>query len=433
MKALICWVNFGLAILIAGQAGVAEVEGGPTNFGTEGQSTVFIISMDGIRPDYIDRSETRFLDELMETGAWSKAMAPVFPTLTFATHVSLATGVKTDVHGVTGNSFYDSRLQQRFSYPGDSSLLEAEPIWTTAERQGVRTLVLDWVLAHQQTGPHTSAYFGEEYARGLSDEERISRVLEKWEADTAEDPLRLVMAYGESPDKEGHRYGPNAPELMETMKTVDQLLARVHEQVMELWQRRAGENDSLFFILVSDHGMSDVRYVANLANLAGLNPESEELFTLVTGGNVGHIFLDLIPADQLTSLIPGIMRNLSQYDFLRAFRREALPPEWGFKHPYRTGDIVVVLDNEHTWSRRPAEGRVPWAGDFGPRGMHGWDPATNSEMNTVFIAQRFPEPLNTGDLGAFSSLRVHATLAKLLEIEPAEAALNEPLELLVEE
>lgn len=395
--------------------GLAAASAEPT-----GNATVFIVSLDGIRSDYIDRSDTPFIDGLMKDGAWSLQMRPAFPTLTFTTHTTLATGTPAEKHGVTGNRFYDTRTQETLTFPGDSALLEAEPIWTTAARQGVRVLVLDWVLAHQQTGPNATAYFGQEYARGISDEERIQRVLDRWADDASEVPLRLVMAYGESPDKEGHRYGPDAEELNTTMAEADTLLQSTFDQAYALWNRQKQDGDSFYFILVSDHGMSKVNQVGHLPQLAG--QMGREDIGFVTGGNVGHIFLDQVAETERGKLAEEILKNLREHEFLRAYPRNEIPEEWGLRHPYRTGDIFVSLDKGYALTGRPLTGVMPYSGQFGPLGMHGYDPVTNPEMETVFITQRFPESLGKGDLGPILSKQVHATMAAILGVEPSPEA-----------
>lgn len=392
-----------------------------------GASTVFIVSLDGIRSDYIERSETPFIDELMASGAWSLRMRPAFPSLTFTTHTTLSTGVGPEKHGVTGNEFYDTRTGVSLRFPGDSLLLEAEPIWTTAARQGVRVLVLDWVLAHQQTGPNTTAYFGEAYARNIPDDERIQRVLDLWAADDDPEPIRFVMAYGESPDKEGHLYGPDAPELEVTMAAADALLKQTFDQAYALWEQSKQDGDTFYFILVSDHGMSKADHVAHLPQLAGVMGREDIGF--ITGGNVGHIFVDKVAESERAGLITGMLQNLSKHPFLRAYARDDLPEEWELRHPTRTGDIFVALDKGYTLTRRPLAGVAPHSRLFGPIGVHGYDPATNPEMDTVFIAQRFPEPLGRGDLGQVLAKQVHATLAKLLDIEPAPDADPDALDL----
>lgn len=386
-----------------------------------GKATVFLISLDGIRPDYLERADTPFLDELMADGVWSMEMVPVFPSATFPSHVSIATGVAPEQHGITANSFYDNRTQRLYRYPGDAALLEAEPIWTTASRQGVRTLVLDWVMAHNQTGPYATAYFGERYSRGLSDEERIGKVLQQWEEDTGDEPIRFILAYGESPDKEGHRYGPDAPEVAAAMAEGDSLLRQTYDKALALWRAgNPGDNDSFYFVVLSDHGMSSVDALVNLVHAADIGDIDGVRW--VTTGNVGHVFFDQVDAAERQQVLANTLTNLQAHDFLRVYRRDDIPEAWGYRHPHRVGDLVVVLDQGLTFSARASDVSVPVETVGGPLGMHGYHPEEDPNMNTVLVVHRYPQPLGGGDLGRVDSLRIHALLARILDIEPAEGA-----------
>lgn len=101
-------------------------------------TAVHWISIDGVRPDYLERGDTPFFDRLIAEGAYSLEHEVVFPSFTFPSHVSQATGVPVREHGIPHNRFHDSETGRTHSYSGDSRLLEAEPIWTTAARQGLR-------------------------------------------------------------------------------------------------------------------------------------------------------------------------------------------------------------------------------------------------------------------------------------------------------
>jgi predicted AlkP superfamily pyrophosphatase or phosphodiesterase len=391
-----------------------------------GQTTVFIVSMDGIRPDYVTRAQTPFLDTIQEKGAFSLDVMTTFPTITFQMHSSMATGTKGRVHGIVANSFYDTRTQTLHRYAGDYALMEAEAIWETATRQGVRVSVLDWVKAHNQQGPNAAAIFGPSYTRGISDEERIDRALDTWEADTHETPLRLIMAYGESPDKEGHRYGPDAPELEETMTSIDAYLAGVYYRAQSLWRRTAGTEDSFVFMIVSDHGMAPAHTAVNLGLATGISREDTAHF--VTTSNIGHIFFDRFedPTEREAAM-EAVLEKLAGHDFISAWRRHDLPPEWQYDHPYRSGDVVVVMPSGYVFSGRARDVAVPVADVGGPFGMHGYDPRKDPTMKTVFFAHRYPAPYGGLNLGRISTLQLHATLAHLLGIEPASTAFSVPV------
>ena len=138
-----------LALLWVARPGQASE---PVQPAAVGKATVVWISMDGFRGDYLDRTELPFFTRLTKEGVYSRQFHPVFPPITFPSHCAEATGVAVAHHGITGNSFYDAATRQTYRYPTDSTLLLAEPIWLTTERQGVRTLVQDWPLSQAQHG-----------------------------------------------------------------------------------------------------------------------------------------------------------------------------------------------------------------------------------------------------------------------------------------
>lgn len=404
-----------ILILFNGCAGIPRRE-------TPETATVVWISFDGIRPDYLERAETPVFDRLKERGAFSLDAEPVFPSLTFPTHLSQATGARPAVHGVTGNSFYDNRTGRIHRFPSDSRLLEAEPVWLTAARQGVRTAVIDWPLSHSQSGEVRASHFGDGYARGLTDAERIGRLMDIWQNDRKKPPLRLLMGYGESPDKEGHSHGPDSPEVERAMEATDALLGQLIDQIKELWRSQSKAFPGpLYVIISSDHGMSETHTWVHPWKLTGL--EGVEGVTIVTSANIAHLHFDQINDPyQRDKRTREAMEQASGHEFAQAFLRDELPGHWDFAHPHRTGDLVVVLNDGYTFSNRPNETTLPAREAGGPLGMHGYDPATTPEMNTVLFIYRYPEPLGSIDLGHVHHLGLHAAVCRLLNIEPSPSA-----------
>lgn len=68
---------------------------------------VLVVSFDGFRYDYMEKTETPNLKELQRQGVTVPHMIPQFPSNTFPNHHSIATGLTPDNHGVTDNTFYD--------------------------------------------------------------------------------------------------------------------------------------------------------------------------------------------------------------------------------------------------------------------------------------------------------------------------------------
>ena len=77
---------------------------------------VVLVSFDGFRHDYLDRFETPGFDQLAASGVIAEALVPVFPSLTFPSHYSIATGMYPAHHGIVGNRFYDPYRDDDFDY-----------------------------------------------------------------------------------------------------------------------------------------------------------------------------------------------------------------------------------------------------------------------------------------------------------------------------
>lgn len=89
-----------------------------------------VMSFDGFRPDYVRPDTTPTMAWLREQSASPPYMRPVFPTITFVNHFSIATGLYPETHGVLDNYMFDRNnntmfhTHEQFHY--DESVV---PIW----------------------------------------------------------------------------------------------------------------------------------------------------------------------------------------------------------------------------------------------------------------------------------------------------------------
>jgi arylsulfatase A-like enzyme len=65
---------------------------------------VIVVSIDGLRPDAIERYDARTIRRMMREGAYSLDAQTIFPSKTLPSHTSMLTGVPPEVHGITFNS-----------------------------------------------------------------------------------------------------------------------------------------------------------------------------------------------------------------------------------------------------------------------------------------------------------------------------------------
>ena len=342
-----------------------------------------------------------------------------------------------DQHGISGNSFYDSAAKQRYTYPTDGTLLGAEPIWLTATRQDVRTLVDDWPLSQQENAPLHAVYHRDTFDPKLTADQRLDFLLETWRKDQAEaaaatadrrEPLRLLMDYVEGTDPVGHRYGPDAPEIAAEMIKLDQELGAFQEKALAQW-KSGGGTGHVYFLFTTDHGMSKVDKVVDLEKLLGL-PHSQREMSLSFTGNTASVYFDGIddPA-QRTAREEATLAKLQALNFAHVFRRADLPAAWHYAHPTRVGDLVLILAKGYTFGKLQAEPVMDVAEVDGPRGMHGYPIGDDPEMYGPLILWRYPDALGGKDLGEVDWSQIHPTVTKLLGIQPSAAAQGRPIDL----
>ena len=408
-----------------------------------GKSIVLWISDDGFRGDYVDRGVTPFLKSLMEHGVYTKQLTPMFPSLTFPSHVCEATGVKTGAHGIVSNKWFDTSVNQVYNMPNDPRLLEAEPIWLTATRQGARTAVIDWPLAQAENMlPEISpkaAYFNDKFDPDLSDYDRLEKLVEVYRRDMNQsrtpEPLLLLMGYVHDVDSTGHKYGPDAPETTKAIHDEDVTLQKIVGEVADVFKQRmhpdsnnSDTGDALYVLITTDHGMDNVKTLVNFHNILGGDLVPETVHT-ETSGSLGNIYLNSVPGEQREAVKTTLLEKLRSNEFLHAWMREELPENWSYNNPTRTGDIVVSLKPGYDFTSKPIDG--PTAAEKVPnslKGMHGYDPAEDDKMLGFAVLSRWGSDQPGKDLGPVSALQLHPAVAKLLGIKPAAGAKEKPME-----
>ena len=80
-----------------------------SNVFAEKEATVIVISMDGMRHDISKSSDLDAFERIATMGLKAEHLIPVYQSTTYPGHVSLATGVYPDQHGILHNSFYDRK------------------------------------------------------------------------------------------------------------------------------------------------------------------------------------------------------------------------------------------------------------------------------------------------------------------------------------
>ena len=289
---------------------------------------VLWLSFDGVRHDALDPQAYPALGRIQKQGARAKALVPVFPSTTFANHTAMATGAHADRHGVVGNRFLDPELGF-FDYGNDARFLDAEPLWSAAERQGVKAATFFWVGSETDWRGRAHSYKREPFDGGLGEGEKVDQILAWLDLPSADRP-RLIMSWWHGADAAGHRHGPGSEEVRDQLARQDAQLARLLAGIdsRKLWA-------NLTLILASDHGMTAADEIVDVGDLLD---DADISARVVHGTSVAHVHLK-DPRDA-----EHAVKVLGERPGLRAFPAQEVPESLRYRHPTRTGQVVVLAD-----------------------------------------------------------------------------------------
>ncbi len=363
---------------------------------------VILISFDGMRSDYLDRIHLPNFERVMRRGVRSAGMIPVYPSKTFPNHYSIVTGMYSETHGLVGNRFWDARRGAMYSMSDtsavrDGSWYRGEPIWATAEKQGMVAASFFWVASEAPIGDVRPSYY-KTYDGRVPNVNRVDSVL-AWLSLPERQRPHMVTMYFSDVDGAGHSHGPLAPQVDTAAARVDSALGRLLDGIAHL-----PIANRVHVILVADHGMSETRrrwYAAldTLIDTTGVR--------LAEGGPLANLHV-AGGRQRATVLRDSINRRLR---FGRAYLRGELPAHLHYDKDPRIGDLVVVM-NDH-WQIGAA--------NRGPRdddgATHGWDP-TFPSMHAIFVTSGPGVPAGKV-IPSFENVDVYPYIAELLGLTPA--------------
>lgn len=365
---------------------------------------VILISLDGVRHDYPDRDVLPAFARLARDGVRAESLTPVFPSITFPAHTSLATGAYPDRHGIVNNQFRVPGGKE-LRYGETASALEAEPLWVAAERQSVRAATFFWPLSEADWRGHAPSYRRAPFDEELPESAKVEQILAWLDLPEPERP-GLVMSWWHGADSAGHENGPDAEATRAALRGQDAELARL---IAGIDARKRWSEITL--IIVSDHGMlapEDALDAQDLLEAAG-----------VAGNAINASALALITLDAPSDAGATARKLAAAEPRIRAFPRAALPRELRFAHA-NVGDLVLFA--EPPLAFMDAYGQFDlwriaasvWGGEVG---VHGYDPEKYPAMRGIFFALgRGAAP--GAKLGRVRAIDVAATVAQLLGIAP---------------
>lgn len=359
---------------------------------------VILISVDGLRADYLKRGLTPNISRLAARGVTTSAMRPSFPSLTFPNHYTLVTGLRPDHHGIVNNNMEDPALGRfalsiREAVSDGRWWADGEPIWVTAEKAGIPTATMFWPGSEAEIhGVRPSRWLPFDGAMPAA--KRVDQVLD-WLSNRPWPGLATL--YFDTVDHDGHEFGPDSPQVNRALQAVDRQIGRL---LAGLKARRIDAN----IVLVADHGMAAVSPDRRIFLDSLLDPAS---IRLVAGGAVASI--NPVPA-QAAAVRAALLRP---HPHMQCWDKADIPARLHYGSHRRVPAILCLAQVGWMIWLSPPRADVPMA-PLG--GMHGYDPA-DPAMAASFVASG-PAFRRGVVLPPFDNVDVHPLLLRLLGLPP---------------
>ncbi|GAA6063297.1 hypothetical protein JCM10212_001416 [Sporobolomyces blumeae] len=417
-----------------GDGGANEVEqtltaGGRRWNGTHWwDPTVILVSIDGMRAEYLERGLTPNLLDTSRKGLRADYLEPVFPSLTFPNHWSMLTGLYPASHGIVSNRFYDPSSEKSFdAKDGGQSWNPAwwggEPIWATAMKRSLRVASLHFPGPPKLASSLRPTYWYP-YTPHYPPSRKLEKVTEWLDMPYSKRP-QFVMVYLPEVGNEGTKHGPDAAAVDKALKGVDRFFEGLKERLSQ-----RGLTDVVDVVVVGDHGMTDTseKQLVYLDEILGQDGYSA--LTHVEGWPSAGLRFDtslVSESEMLERLRDAAAQEGSGFDVYSA---TDMPGEWHFSGNDRIASIYCVPKLGWTITSHDELEREG-GGKYSIKGNHGYDPS-EPDMHSIFLA-RGPfasnlTPSSDGDqttvIPSFSNVELYDFVATLLKIPEEERALN---------
>lgn len=390
----------------------AQGSGGVNAAHQQDKPYLILVSIDGFRWDYMDLYPTPNIDRVAAAGSRVERLLPVFPTLTFPNHYSIATGLYPANHGLVANDFPDPARNTWYALKNRSTVEDpafygGEPIWVTAETQGMVAAAFFFVGTEAAVQGVSPTHW-RSFDKSISGEDRVDQVL-AWLAEPPESRPHLYTLYFENVDDYSHWYGPGSEESIEAISKVDAYIGRLLNGLEKL-----PHADRVNTMLVSDHGQGTFLEDPQAFAL----DEHVDLAdsTIIEGG--AYLFMHFNEDDpaRAREIVDTVNKHWSHG---QAYVPADTPEQWHVDDNPRFPDVMLIPDAGFAvLSSSEKLAHKITAGD------HGWAPEANA-MHGFFVASG-PNIKPGITLGPVRSIDIYPMMLSILDLDAPEKIDGDP-------
>jgi predicted AlkP superfamily pyrophosphatase or phosphodiesterase len=294
-----------------------------------------LISVDGLRPDYITSAEQHGakvlqMRKFLQEGTYAEGVTGVIPTVTYPSHTTLVTGVWPAKHGIWGNTTFDPLQKNYQGWYWYAEDIRVPTLWDAASAAGRTTASIQWPVT---VGARITWNIPEVWRAGTAEDAKLLRVVAtpgllpevasaigeyrggidtSVEGDEVRGKYAVWMLENKRPglltlhltalDHIEHEAQAFSPQAIAVMERLDEVIGKVREAAERVSPGRA------FVAVVSDHGFANYDQQLNLfpafrdAKLFSADDKGAitdwRAMPWVTGGSAAIVLKD--PKDQAT-------------------------------------------------------------------------------------------------------------------------------------
>ncbi|MBS1801368.1 MAG: alkaline phosphatase family protein [Acidobacteria bacterium] len=402
---------------------------------------VLIISVDGMRPDYITEADRHGLKiptlrKFYAESTYAEGVIGVIPTITYPSHTTIMTGVWPIEHGIFGNQKF-TPLREGKEQITEFSDIRVKTLWEAAHEAGYTVASVGWPVT---TGsrfidwllPANAAFEGSDPDGGSVEadpnkhydnppglREQLASELPagKLSIDATRHAWELAIIRRYKPDfitthvgdldHAEHRHGPFSPEANAAMETAD---AEIAETIAA---ERANYPDAYIFV-VSDHGFLPTDhslYINGLLKREGLiDPASGtwDAAAYTTGASAAIIVRDpgnTKITEKVISVIMAAAKDPS-YGIARVLTHNEVVARGGIP------SALLMLDPAPGW--RFAMGTKAVTAEAPRTGAHGQLPDHKELRSSFFLVG---PKIHRRNLGVIDMRQIAPTVAQILGVK----------------
>ena len=266
--------------------------------GAQSHGPVLMISIDGMRPDYVTHADEHGLKipnlrHVLAEGAHASGVRGVYPTVTYPSHTTLVTGVWPAQHGILNNLIFDPEHHFAGAWNWYADSIRVPTLWDAAHQAGLRTASVSWPVTVDDpsidddvpeywradaAGEHGNAqdrFLMNAVSRPDGSLAKMQKRLGPYmmgnettiEGDRTRTKFALDIMHRDHPgfmtvhlsslDEEEHLHAPFSPEANADLEAIDALVG-------ELIAAEQQGNAEARVVIVSDHGFASIHDAVNL-------------------------------------------------------------------------------------------------------------------------------------------------------------------------